>query len=384
MNKTIRLLGVLFIVQLIVVAALLLQQNEPQDKASKQALLGLVPSIQGQIDKIVISGEDKTLTLTRPDAEWILPDYYDFPVAKNRVSTLIQKLADFKEGWPVATTAAAAKRFKVSDDDFERKLELYQGETLLETLYVGSSPGFRKVHVRKPDDSNIYDVAFSAFDASIKIADWRDTSLLKLEEKDIRKISTPGFSLAKEGDVFVLDGLAEGETIAQTTVADYVQNLAALNTVTVLGKEASAIFNQENPLLLLTVENQSATLEYRLSRSSEGQYILKRSDLPFFFTLHDAIAKSLIVSDKKHFLIPSEEVETAKKRPIEKETPAEVEMPAEVVEEIPSEVEMPEEVVEEIPSEVEMPEEVVEEIPAEVEMPAEVVEETPAEVEMLE
>ncbi|NOY71148.1 MAG: DUF4340 domain-containing protein [Gammaproteobacteria bacterium] len=353
MSKTIRLLGVLFIIQLIVVAALLLQKNEPRDKASEQVLLPLVQSKQNQIDKIVISGESKTLTLTRPGAEWILPDYYDFPVAENQVSTLIQKLADFKEGWPVATTAAAAKRFKVSDDDFERKLELYQGETLLETLYVGSSPGFRKVHVRKPDDSNIYDVTFSAFDASIKIADWRDTSLLRLEEKGISNISTPGFSLAKEGDVFVLDGLAEGETIAQTTVADYVQNLAALNTVTVLGKEASATFNQEDPLLLLTVENkvesQSATLEYRLSRSSEGQFILKRSDLPFYFTLHDVVAKSLIVSDKKYFLIPPEE-ETAEKRPIEEipaevvETPAEVEMPAEVIE-TPAEVEMPAEVI---------------------------------------
>lgn len=377
MSKTIRLLGALFIVQLIVVAVLLLQQNEPRNKASQQALLPLVPSKQNQIDKIVISGENKTLTLTRPDAEWILPDYYDFPVAKNQVSTFIQKLTDFKEGWPVATTAAAAKRFKVSDDDFERKLELYQGETLLETLYVGSSPGFRKVHVRKPDDSNIYDVIFSAFDASIKIADWRDTSLLRLKEKDIRKISAPGFSLAKEGDVFVLDGLAEGETIAQTTVADYVQNLAALNTVTVLGKKDSATLNQEDPLLLLTieskVESQSTTLKYRLSRSSEGQYILKRSDLPFYFTLHDAVAKSLIVSDKKHFLIrPEEKVETATKRPREK-----MERPTEV--EIPATAEMPTGIVE-TPAEVEMPAEVVE-TPAEVEMPAEVME-TPAEIKI--
>jgi len=304
MKKTIRILGVIFIAQLIIVTALFFPTDEPREEISQQDLFTFSPD---KIDKIVIYGGDKVLVLESENTRWSLPEYYDFPVEENRVSTFIQKLTGFKQGWPVATTAAAAKRFKVSEDDFERKIEIYKGESLLDTLYVGSSPGFRKVHVRKANANNIYDVTFSAFDASIKIADWRDTSLLRLEQTDIIKVSSPDFSLVKEGDVFVLEGLDEASPpIAQTTVAGYVQKLTALNTVTVLGREAREAFNQADPLLLLTVKSEKEALEYRLSRSSEGQYVLKRSDLPFYFALHDAVAKPLIVSDKKHFLIQPE------------------------------------------------------------------------------
>ncbi len=303
MKKTIRILGVIFIAQLIIVTALFLPADESRENMSQQDLFTFSPE---EIDKIVISDEDKVLILESESTGWHLSEYYDFPVAENRVSTLIQKIAGFKQGWPVATTEAAAKRFKVSEDDFERKIEIYQGENLLDTLYVGSSPGFRKVHVRKANANNIYDVTFSAFDASVKTADWRDSSLLRLEQTDIIKFSSPDFSLVKEGDVFVLEEGNEASPIAQTTVASYVQKLAALNTVTVLGREDRAAFNQADPLLLLTVESKKGKLEYRLSRSSEGQYVLKRSDLPFYFALHDAVAKPLIVSNQKYFLIQSD------------------------------------------------------------------------------
>ncbi|VAW83738.1 hypothetical protein MNBD_GAMMA16-2343 [hydrothermal vent metagenome] len=303
MKKTIRILGVIFIAQLIIVTALLLPTEDSVGSINKQNLLTFSPN---QVNKIIISGGDKALILESENTEWNLPEYYGFPVAKNRVPEFIQKLSDFKQGWPVATTKAAAKRFKVSDDDFERKIELYQGESLLDTLYVGSSPGFRKVHVRKANTNNIYDVSFSAFDASIKTADWRDSSLLRLEQTAIIKISSPDFSLIKEGDLFVLDGVDESLPIVQSTVARYVQKVIALNTVTVLGTETRIAFNQADPLLLLTVESKTEKWEYRLSRSSEGEYVLKRSDLPFYFVLHDEVAKPLIVNDKKHFLLQPE------------------------------------------------------------------------------
>jgi len=299
MKKTIRILGVILIAQLIVVMALLLPTDESRKSIDKKNLFTFSPD---QVNKIVIYGDNKMLILKSENRGWNLPRYYDFSVAKNRVPTFLKKLSGFKQGWPVATTVAAAKRFKVSDDDFERKIELYQGEVLLDTLYVGTSPGFRKVHVRKANTNNVYDVTFSAFDASIKTADWRDSSLLRLEQTAIIKISSPDFSLVKEGGLFVLEG-EETLSVMQTAVASYVQKWAALNTVTVLGRDEKTAFNQVDPLLLLTVESKTEKWKYRLSRSSEGEYVLKRSDLPFYFVLHDAVAKPLIVNDKKHFLL---------------------------------------------------------------------------------
>ena len=319
MSRTINILVVLFIVQLVVVGALSLQQDEIQDKINKQALLDFAP---GQIDKIQISSNDEQVVLSRTAEGWNLPDYFSFPVTPRRVKSLLEKLAGLKPGWPVATTDAAAKRFKVSDGEYERKLELYQGELLVGTLYIGTSPGLRKVHVRKANAENIHDVTFSAFDASVKLSDWRDASLLKLTQKDITKIRFPNFNLTKDGDIFLLDGLADGEVVAQEKVASYEQKLTTLNFASVVGAEAKATYNQADPLQLLTVESKSETLEYRLSKSSDGQYVLKRSDQPYFFILHEAVALPLIVNEMSQFLVqPESESVEAEGMPAEIDSP---------------------------------------------------------------
>ena len=80
------------------------------------------------VDRIRIDGEaDKRVVLHKQDSQWQLPELDGFPADQGNVKRLLERLAKLEKGWPVATTRGAAKRFKVDETSFERKLTLAQG-----------------------------------------------------------------------------------------------------------------------------------------------------------------------------------------------------------------------------------------------------------------
>ena len=80
-------------------------------------------------DKQAVSGlriEDGTdsVVLQKQEGQWLLPESGDFPASQRDVGNLLDNLAALQKGWPVASTHAAARRFSVDEDQFERRLTL--------------------------------------------------------------------------------------------------------------------------------------------------------------------------------------------------------------------------------------------------------------------
>ncbi|PQJ49936.1 hypothetical protein BTO12_19200 [Vibrio splendidus] len=65
-------------------------------------------------------------------------------------------------------------------------------------LYVGTSPGFKRSHIRQEEDDDVYALEFSAYKASTKDSDWLDKSLLALPS--VKRIKGENFELIKEDD----------------------------------------------------------------------------------------------------------------------------------------------------------------------------------------
>lgn len=61
---------------------------------------------------------------------------------------------------------------------YQRHQQLLQDEQLVADLYVGTSPGFRKVHIRKVDDDAIYAVGLNSYEMPVKVSDWLHKTLL--------------------------------------------------------------------------------------------------------------------------------------------------------------------------------------------------------------
>ncbi len=274
MKKTIATLSALLILQLGAALALRLDRADHQAFQARAPLLTFTASA---VDRITISdGGGASVTLSRKEGAWQLPALDGFPADATAVERLLGKLAALKQGWPVATTPAAAQRFKVAGDDFERHIVLAHGQDTVAELYVGTSPGLRKVHVRRPDQQAIYAVNFNAFDAPPKNDDWIDKRVAQVKLDDIRRIELPNLTLVHDQDGWRLPDLGADETMASEEAANLAGQVSTL-TISAVKKEAAP---SAEPLLEYTLVTQSGErLSFRFHKSDNG-YLLKTSLRP--------------------------------------------------------------------------------------------------------
>jgi hypothetical protein len=96
----------------------------------------------------------------------------------------VEKLLKAIEGdawdWPVARTSAASQRFQVADYYYQRRITLLGDDEVLGRIYLGTSPGFRKVHARNGERDEIYSIAFNIFDAPAISSAWVEPDLLQV------------------------------------------------------------------------------------------------------------------------------------------------------------------------------------------------------------
>ena len=223
--------------------------------------------------------------LERSDGQWRLPDLSGFSAEQASVVRLLERLSDLDKGWPVATTGSAARRFKVADTAFERKLTLSQGDETVAALFVGSSPGFRKVHVRVPGEEAIYAVEFSAFEVNAKPDDWIDKAVLSRRVEDIRRVDLPELSLSREQGKLVVAALDPGEETVEEEAKRLVDRIAGLRIRSVLGTEEKPEYRQDQPALRVSVALESGDeQQYVFSKPDEADYyVLKASHRDEYF-----------------------------------------------------------------------------------------------------
>ncbi len=282
MTKWISILSGLLIVQLVLATAL---NMTGEDYAAFQPEGKLIVFDRQMVDGVSIEDGENSLVMEKRGEKWVLPRSGDFPADQGSVARLLDKLAEMEKGWPVATSSGAARRFKVAEGQFERKLALLSDEDPLAKLYVGTSPGFRKVHVRPAEEQAVFAAAFSAWEASAKIDDWIDKTALKFNENDVVRMEMPGYVLErKEGDLEVA-GLGGQEETNSDAARGLLRELAGLSIQSLLGTEARPEYRQEAPMLMIRVTRKGGdVLSYSFSKPEEGSYyVLKRSDQDHYF-----------------------------------------------------------------------------------------------------
>ena len=253
-----------------------------------------------QFERIQISNTDgQEITLQQQKNAWILPEHFDYPVSQHRLDALLEKLKEINVSWPVATSEAAAERFHLTENNYERKLSFFNQEKAVESIYIGTSPGFRKVHVRKENDNNIYAVTLNAHDASVKAVDWFDFNVVKLDQKNTTEIVIDDLRLEKENDTWQALELNEGESINSEAVDQWLQQITSLHFSSLV--EAIAMPENAKHVATLTVEGQA--IKFLLGQAQEGNMqVMKRSDLPYYFSLEVQQASPLITLNREQFV----------------------------------------------------------------------------------
>jgi hypothetical protein len=253
------------------------------------------------VDSIHIQGDDKRVELTKQEGRWRVSLLNHFQADQDKVEAFLDKLAELKKGWPVATTTAAAKRFKVAEKNFERKIALFRGSENMATLYIGTSPSFQKVHARNRDEESVYAVQFNDYDAGAKPEDWIDKEILKHQASDILRVQLPDFSLSRQDENLFVEGLDENTEETVTEEAErLLRKIAGLGIRTVLGGEATFESNQEQPVFKYTLVLSSGdSEEYVFSKPKDaGHYILKTSYREEYFEVDDWIVDGIKEIDR--------------------------------------------------------------------------------------
>lgn len=283
MGRTIQLLLLLLILQ----SGLAVWVNLPGDDAGVvEAGAPLLSLGAAGADTVTIEqpGEPR-LRMTRKGDGWVLPEHGDFPVSPAKFEQFEEKLLTVKRSWPVGKTPAAAKRLKVAPDDFERRIRFLQGADVLGDVFLGSSPGFRKVHARLDGGDHTYAIDFNAFDAPVEADRWYDTEVLKTAVDDIARIDMGAYALRAEEGVFRVEGLEEDEESDAEAVRKLVERVSGVVFRDVIGGDGKALFDAGKRVLEYTVElKEGPSVTHTVVSPEEGDhYILKSSARPHHF-----------------------------------------------------------------------------------------------------
>jgi len=307
LSPTVITLGALLALQLLVALVLEIGGRGMEPAGSQGPLLAFD---RDKVTGIRIQAPDgEPVLVTKTEGHWIIPSLGDLPAAEHKVTGLLSKLADLKKGLPVATSEEALKRFKVSDQVFERKLTLESEEAAPAILYLGDSPGFRRLFVRTDGDSAVYDAELGLFDAPDKASDWSDRTLLHLDTEKLQRLAFSGVILERKDDSWQLADLAEGEEQDEQAIEDKVRALANIDFLGVLTDKGEPEVDKEaTPVEIEATLANGETLHYRIVKLAEGNdYLLEVSNRPQRFTLASYVAENLTGTSRARLLKASEE-----------------------------------------------------------------------------
>lgn len=283
MNLKIPQLGVLLAVQL-GLALLLLATGRGGMSGAEQGQ-PLLKFETAQVDRIELGDGKESLSLQKKNDNWVIAakaaDGFEAPADKGKIQGFLTQMAGLERRIPVAVSDAAIKRFKVAEDSFERRITLQAGEKKLAVLYLGGSPGFRRIYARGEEDGAVYEVEFGLHQATTAVADWTDKGLLNLDVDQITHIELNGLTLDKDGDNWKLAGLADGEELDQEQAKSAARILGTIGYLEIVGK--SEPFSGEIAQTAKVGMKDGKQVELQLQKKGEEEYYLQSSTQGYRF-----------------------------------------------------------------------------------------------------
>ena len=339
MNKAVTILSVVLAAQLILAGALFYNGQNSFETQTPVSLLSLE---QQTINEITLQEDDneKPLTLVKNGEDWHLADYPNLPLLDYKVSALTDTLINSKVNWPVSRTQASHERFKVADDNFEKRITYKLGDDEVDIL-LGESPSFKKLYVRNGDNNDVFTIEFSGYQLSVDKNDWLSKSLLSV--KDISEISQAGLTFEKTQvkqdadldkrtesiadksavlpDIINANAsskigvetiwqvkapakLPEGQTLDTERIDELIAQFSSL-TVTAIAEQEIA-FAEIEKLSVKDADGKQFDFEFA---QHEDSYYVKRSDFAPWFSLGKAQFDNLANINANDFFITPDDDE---------------------------------------------------------------------------
>lgn len=291
-----RRLTILFAAQVLLILGVFAYQQHSRVQVDAHPLLAIKSA---DIDRVVIQDASNKVTLQKSGSQWQLPELHQLPVDRQKLDAILQKLDGTKLTWPVTTTASSHDRFEVSGTKFQRRIELFQGDAKKADLWLGATPGFKKIYLRREGEDKVYAVELTAFDFATASDGWLQADLLAV--KDVTSIKGADYELQKSGDVWnfiAANQSASSEKVNASKATELANALASL--------QVQAVVKQVPQGETTKISAKSVVGEFNYEFTKAGSdYFVRRSDRDVNFKLSQSEFER-IANVKKASLLASE------------------------------------------------------------------------------
>lgn len=265
-----RNLLLLLVVQVLLAIGIYAYQRNAQPQLDARALLDFNLD---NVDKLVISDASNSATLAKSADAWQLAELHQLPVETQKLDGLLDKLNGTRLTWPVTTTESSHERFEVTDGKFQRRVGFFTGDKKLGEIFLGTSPGFKKVHLRRAGEKAVYAVELSSFEFSTTDKDWLETELLAAKQP--RQIRGSDYQLQQEGDNwrFADDASAKVDNNKARALVDALSGFMV---------QEVAVGKPEGEAIRLEVNTAAGEWQYEFIKADDD-YFVRRNDRDLFF-----------------------------------------------------------------------------------------------------
>jgi hypothetical protein len=269
-----------------------------------------------QIDQIAIDESGGgSVTLKKRDGKWITPSQADFPADGAKIDGFLKKLAELKAGWPVATTTEAARRFKVTDKEHERRIILSSKGKRIGDILIGTSPSYRQAHARVNGSNTIHNIAFATYEANTRPEEWMDHNLLDTAMDKIASISLAGVTIERKHEKdkdgkesktsrLVVSGVGEFEKVNEPKLRAVIGAVSHPSFDAVTGKGAAALAKLDKPDVQFTVKKGDGTaVAFRYKKEGDGaSYLFSSSAQNFVFRVKAASIDPILKAKREKLI----------------------------------------------------------------------------------
>ena len=302
-QKLVPILAGLLVLQLLIAAGLNLGDSGYDPAAKNTPLAAIDPET---IDNILIDDGKNSVELVKLDGRWQVSEV-EFPANVDNVDKLLGILSNLDMGLPVATTEEAADRFRVTEDNFSRKIVLSQAGDVVAELFIGGAPALRKLHAPLAGDNNTYSVEFNPFDALATADDWIDKQILNRDIANITRAELPIATLVRQDNALVVEGLKEDQQTNAEEAESLLKKVAELQIQSVLGKSLENPGKAVDTFKLTLKDGQE--ISYDITKPEDQHYyVLKSSDQPFYFKVATYKINPILETERER-LVQAKETE---------------------------------------------------------------------------
>jgi len=271
MKKYQQWLVILLSAQLLLAAAIFTVGKFGQSQVKLEPLLS---GTKAEIDQLVFSDATKKVTLKKSANEWQIGELKQLPADKQKVEDLLAKLEATQLRWPVTNTKSSHERFEVADAKFQRKVEYYQGDKKRGNFYLGTSPGFKQIHLRNGSEDKVYVAELTQTDFSNSPSDWLSKTLISAT--NIKSIKGQNYEITKTNNQWALANSQEKLDVGK--VEALVASLTTLQAIDIVDEP------QQADKVTLDVVGDS-TWHYEFLQKDNSAYV-KRSDRNQWFKIN--------------------------------------------------------------------------------------------------